>query len=61
MLMLPTGQMMFTHGTGDVWIDTPDGTAPKATRPLPQALHGDGGGVFTLTGKRLTGMSAGSS
>jgi hypothetical protein len=61
MLMLPTGQMMFTYGTGDVWIYTPDGTAPKAARPLPLSLHYDGGGVFTLTGKRLTGISAGSS
>jgi hypothetical protein len=61
MLMLPTGQMMFTYGTGDVWIYSPDGNAPAKSRPLPQSVHYDGAGVFTLTGKRLTGISAGSS
>lgn len=59
MLMLPTGQLMFTYGTGDVWIYTPDGKAPRKARPLPEALHYDGNGVFTLTGVRLNGVSAG--
>ncbi|HJV72558.1 hypothetical protein [Ideonella sp.] len=61
MLMLPTGQLMFTYGTTDVWIYTPDGKAPKKSRPLPEALHYDGSGVFTLTGRRMNGISAGSS
>ncbi|HEV8689111.1 MAG TPA: hypothetical protein VGQ91_02350 [Ideonella sp.] len=61
MLMLPTGQMIFTYGTDDVWVYTPDGKAPKKARPLPQALHYDGNGVFTLTGLRLNGTSAGAS
>ena len=61
MLMLPTGQLIFSYGTGDVWIYTPDGKAPKKARPEPQALHFDGDGVFTLTGLRLNGSSAGAS
>jgi hypothetical protein len=60
MLVLPTGQLMFTQAGNDVWIYTPDGTAPSGARPVVQSLHYNGGGTFTLTGKRLTGISAGS-
>lgn len=60
MLILPTGQLMFTYGSNDVWVYTPDGKAPKKARPVPQALHYDGNGVFTLTGIRMNGVSAGS-
>lgn len=60
MLMLPNGQMMFSYGTRDVWIYTPDGEAPKKAKPVPQSLHYDGNGQFTLTGLRMNGVSAGS-
>lgn len=60
MLMLPNGQMMFSYGSKDVWIYTPDGDAPKKAKPLPQTLHYDGSGQFTLTGLRMNGNSAGS-
>lgn len=60
MLMLPTGQMMFNYGSGDVWVYTPDGDAPKKAKPVPQSLHYDGAGKFTLTGLRMNGVSAGS-
>lgn len=60
MMVLPTGQLMFSYGSNDVWIYTPDGDAPNKARPLPQSLHYDGSGVFTLTGLRLNGISAGS-
>jgi hypothetical protein len=61
MLMLPNGQLMFSYGTTDVWIYTPDGEAPKKARPVPQLLHYDGSGVFTLTGIRMNGISSGAS
>lgn len=59
MLMLPTGQMVFSYGTNDVWVYTPDGKAPKSSRPLVEQVHYDGAGQFTMTGRRLTGISAG--
>lgn len=60
MLVLPTGQLLFGNAAQQLWIYNPDGQAPNNARPLPSALHYNGSGQFTLTGKRLTGISAGS-
>lgn len=61
MLVLPNGQIMFTRGGSDVWIYTPDGSAPKSARPEVQSVRYQGGGLFTLSGRRLNGISSGSS
>jgi hypothetical protein len=61
MLMLPTGQMLFGRAGTDLWVYTPDGRANAKSKPLPQSVHYEGGGLFTLTGKRLNGVSSGSS
>jgi hypothetical protein len=58
MLVLPTGQVLFEDGA-DVWIYTPSGEANSSYEPVTTKVAYDGHGVFTLTGKQLTGQSAG--
>jgi hypothetical protein len=59
MLVLPNGQLLFSDGLGQVSIYTPDGTASPIYQPVVNNVVYNGGGVFTLTGKQLTGQSAG--
>jgi hypothetical protein len=61
MLVLPTGEVLFSDGSRQLWIYTPDGPADEASRPIIDAITYNGGGVFTLTGRQLNGQSAGSS
>jgi hypothetical protein len=58
-LTLPTGQVLFSDGTSQASIYTPDGTAAPQYRPVINSIVYNGGGVFTLTGKQLNGQSAG--
>lgn len=58
MLMLPTGQLLFADGSSQLWVYTPDGTAPSAYQPVTTGVVYSPG-VFTLTGLRLSGQSAG--
>ena len=59
MLALPTGQLLFSDGSYQLWVYTPDGTASPAYQPVSTNFVYNGHGVFTLTGKQLTGQSAG--
>jgi hypothetical protein len=59
MLVLPTGQMLFSDSSNQVWAFTPDGTPNPALRPVINGITYNGGGTFTLTGKQLNGQSAG--
>jgi hypothetical protein len=59
MLMLPTGQVLFSDGLEQLWVYTPDGTASPTYRPVTTNVAYNGGGLFTLTGRQLTGQSAG--
>jgi hypothetical protein len=61
MLVLPTGEVLFSDGSRQLWIYTPDGPVDEASRPIIDAITYNGGGVFTLTGRQLNGQSAGSS
>jgi len=58
-LTLPTGQVLFSDGTSQASIYTPDGTAAPQYRPVINSIVYNGGGAFTLTGKQLNGQSAG--
>jgi hypothetical protein len=60
MLVLPTGQLLFSDGSSQLWVYTPDGASLPAARPVINGVVYDGGGVFTLTGQQLTGQSSGS-
>ncbi len=59
MLTLPTGQVLFSDATRQVYIYTPDGAAAPQYRPVINSIVYNGGGNFTLTGKQLNGQSAG--
>jgi hypothetical protein len=62
MLVLPTGQVLFTDSDTQMWIFTPSQAQPaQALRPVVNSLAFNGtAGSFTLTGRQLNGQSAGS-
>ncbi len=59
MLVLPTGQTLFSDSTNQVYAFTPDGSPSPILRPVINGVTYHGGGLFTLTGKQLNGQSAG--
>jgi len=59
MLVLPTGQILFSAASSQLWLYTPDGEASRGSRPVIDELSYKGGGVFTLAGRGLNGQSAG--
>jgi hypothetical protein len=59
MLTLPTGQVLFSDDSAQLWVYTADGVPNPALRPVINGVTYTGGGNFTLTGKQLTGQSAG--
>jgi hypothetical protein len=59
MLMLPNGQALFADGSYQLWIYMPDGPVSPVYQPVTTGIKYNGSGVFTLTGKQLTGQSAG--
>ncbi len=61
MLMLPNGQVLFTHGTIQLSVYTPNGEADPAWRPTIADVADNGDGTFTLTGTQLNGISEGAS
>ena len=60
MLTLPTGQVLFSDGSLQLWVYTGAGGSNPALRPVVNNLAYNGGGIFTLMGKQLNGQSAGS-
>jgi hypothetical protein len=58
-LVLPTGQVLFSDGSNQLFVYTPDGHAPLLSRPFVLNVTANQG-VFTLTGVQLNGQSAGS-
>ena len=59
MALLPTGQVLFSDSSRQMWVYTGDGGPNPALRPVVNNTTYNGGGVFTLTGKQLNGQSAG--
>ncbi|MEK6287740.1 MAG: hypothetical protein AABO57_18640 [Acidobacteriota bacterium] len=59
MLMLPSGQVLYTHGTTTVELYTPDGTYDPVWRPTltrcPTTLRR--GRTHTLSGRQINGLS----
>lgn len=60
MLVLPTGQVLFSDSSSQLWVYTADGAPNPSLRPVINDVAYGGAGVFTLTGKQLNGQSAGS-
>ncbi len=62
MLELPTGQILFTDGSTDVEIYTPNGTYQNAWRPTISAFPSSvtpGTANYSLSGMQLNGLSQG--
>jgi hypothetical protein len=60
MLVLPTGEILFSDGSTQLWVYTPDGLADPSSLPVFANVKYSGAGVFTLRGVRMNGPSAGS-
>lgn len=60
MLVLPSGQVLINPGTSSrIWIYTPDGGPSDSWRPAITSIANNGGGIYTLTGTQLNGLSEG--
>ncbi len=57
MLVLPTGQLLFSDSTNQLWIYTADGGPNPSLRPVVNNVAYNGSGLFTLTGQQLNGQS----
>lgn len=61
MLVLPTGQLLLSDSSNQLYVYTPGGSVPEPLRPAIFDVDYTGDGVFKLTGTRLNGQSAGAS
>jgi hypothetical protein len=61
MLVLPSGQVLFTDSSNQLWVYSESGTVPTAWKPTIQAIANNGNGTYTLTGTQLNGLSEGAS
>ena len=60
MLMLPSGQVLFTSSSSQLYVYTPSGSPQAAWKPTITSVAANGD-HFTLTGTQLNGLSAGAS
>ena len=60
MLMLPSGQVLFTDGSSQLYVYTPSGTPQSAWKPTISSVVPSGNN-YTLTGTQLNGLSQGAS
>jgi hypothetical protein len=59
MLMLPTGQVLFSDDSAQLWVYTSSGAPNPSLRPVITDVRYQGDGRFRLTGNQLNGQSAG--
>ncbi len=59
MLILPTGQLLFSDASAQLWVFTSKEKANPQLRPIITNISYLGGGTFQLTGFQLDGQSAG--
>jgi hypothetical protein len=59
MLVLPSGDVLLSDSTRQLWEFTPDGGPSDAWRPSIGSVAPNGDGSFTLTGTQLNGLSEG--
>ena len=61
MLVLPTGQVLFSDVLNQLWVYTSPGAPPDELRPQIDDITYEGAGIFLMSGRQLNGQSAGSS
>lgn len=59
LLVLPSGQLLLSDGTSQLWTYTPSGSPEPSWRPVILSIKQDASGTFTLTGTQLNGISEG--
>lgn len=61
MLILPTGQLLFSDSSSQLWVYTSSGKPNPLLRPIITNVSDVGGGKYRLSGFQLDGQSAGAS
>jgi hypothetical protein len=61
MLMLPSGDVLFTDGHTQLYVYTPDGGPDPSWQPTITDVTDNGDGTFLLSGTQLNGISEGAS
>jgi hypothetical protein len=61
MLVLPTGEILLTTGSSQLYVFTPDEGPDPSLNPVIAGIQDNGDGTFTLTGAQLNGFSGGAS
>jgi hypothetical protein len=61
MLALPSGQVLFSNASDQLWVYTPDGAPDPSWAPSITDIQYKSGSTFTLTGTQLNGLSEGAS
>jgi hypothetical protein len=59
MLILPTGQLLFSDSSSQLWVYTSDDGPNPFLRPIVLNVNYLGGGKFRLTGLQIDGQSSG--
>ena len=60
MMNLPSGQILLSTATDQLWVYTPVGGPQNSWRPTISNVTTNGNGVYTLTGTQLNGLDEGS-
>ncbi len=61
MLVLPTGEVLFSNGSNQLFVYTPDEGPDPSWQPVIDQVTDNGDGSFLLTGWQLNGISEGAS
>jgi len=61
MLILPTGQLLFSDSSSQLWVYTSDDGPNPFVRPIVFNVNYLGGGKYRLTGLQIDGQSSGAS
>ena len=59
MLALPNGQLLFTDGTGQLFVYSPPGLPAAVAQPAITSINSNSDGTYVLTGTQLNGFSEG--
>ncbi len=61
MLLLPTGGVLFSNGSNQLYVYTPRADPDASWRPMIDQVAANADGTFHLTGRQLNGLSEGTS
>jgi hypothetical protein len=61
MLVLPSGQILFTNDSDQLMVYTPDGSPDPSWQPTIHAIHNRHNGTYRLVGSQINGISEGAS